>query len=254
MPTIAEQLTQLESDRQDLVSNLQTKGITGLTGDETFTALVPEVLNIQTGGGGNQVVNPPNRTYTGYSQPTLNSNSVTTYNYTLSNKFDIPIKNAYIYDWNTESLLELPNNTYTICNYRTTGLSVVSGQITISEIDGQKYFSIYGTTYSIYQSGQGIYLQATINDTSYTGILVLKVDTTKIQLTIPYMGSNSYLILAEATRTQTTTYNGYGVASYTTAQSSIIFDNEMYVNNIIAVSNPVTGHYYLVLYSFAGFN
>lgn len=50
MPTIAEQLTQLESDRQDLVSNLQTKGITGLTGDETFTALVPEVLNIQTGG------------------------------------------------------------------------------------------------------------------------------------------------------------------------------------------------------------
>lgn len=51
MPTIAEQLTQLESDRQDLVSNLQTKGITGLTGDETFTELVPEVLNIQTGGG-----------------------------------------------------------------------------------------------------------------------------------------------------------------------------------------------------------
>lgn len=51
MPTIAEQLTQLESDRQDLVSNLQTKGITGLTGDETFTALVPEVLNIPSGGG-----------------------------------------------------------------------------------------------------------------------------------------------------------------------------------------------------------
>lgn len=49
MPTIAQQLTQLESDRQDLVSNLQTKGITGLTGDETFTELVPEVLNI--GGG-----------------------------------------------------------------------------------------------------------------------------------------------------------------------------------------------------------
>ena len=44
MPTIAEQLTQLERDRQDLVDNLETKGITGLSGDETFTELVPEVL------------------------------------------------------------------------------------------------------------------------------------------------------------------------------------------------------------------
>jgi len=51
MPTIAEQLTQLESDRQDLVDNLETKGITGLSGDETFTELVPEVLNIPSGGG-----------------------------------------------------------------------------------------------------------------------------------------------------------------------------------------------------------
>lgn len=51
MPTIAEQLTQLASDRDDLVSNLTTKGITGLTGDETFTELVPEVLNIPSGGG-----------------------------------------------------------------------------------------------------------------------------------------------------------------------------------------------------------
>lgn len=53
MPTIAEQLTQLASDRDDLVSNLTTKGITGLTGDETFTELVPEVLNIPSGSGAN---------------------------------------------------------------------------------------------------------------------------------------------------------------------------------------------------------
>ena len=52
MATIVEQLTQLERDRQDLVDNLETKGITGLTGDETFTELVPEVLNISGGGGG----------------------------------------------------------------------------------------------------------------------------------------------------------------------------------------------------------
>lgn len=50
MPTISEQLTQLISDRDDLVDNLTTKGITGLTGNETFTELVPEVLNIPSGG------------------------------------------------------------------------------------------------------------------------------------------------------------------------------------------------------------
>lgn len=50
MASIAEQLTQLTQDRDDLVDNLTTKGISGLTGDETFTELVPEVLNISGGG------------------------------------------------------------------------------------------------------------------------------------------------------------------------------------------------------------
>ena len=50
MPTIAQQLNQLEADRQDLVDNLTTMGIEDLTGDETFTELVPEVLNIPSGG------------------------------------------------------------------------------------------------------------------------------------------------------------------------------------------------------------
>lgn len=49
--TTQDYLDQLESDREDMVDNLETKGITGLTGDETFTELVPEILNI-TGGGG----------------------------------------------------------------------------------------------------------------------------------------------------------------------------------------------------------
>ena len=50
-------LTQLEQDREDLVDNLETKGITGLTGDETFTELVPEVLNISGGGGASDYFN-----------------------------------------------------------------------------------------------------------------------------------------------------------------------------------------------------
>ena len=49
--TTADYLNQLEQDREDLVDNLEEKGITGLTGDETFTELVPEVLNISGGGG-----------------------------------------------------------------------------------------------------------------------------------------------------------------------------------------------------------
>lgn len=49
--TTANYLEQLQQDKQDLVDNLETQGITGLTGDETFTELVPKVLDIQTGGG-----------------------------------------------------------------------------------------------------------------------------------------------------------------------------------------------------------
>lgn len=49
--TTADYLAQLQQDREDLVDNLETQGITGLSGDETFTELVPEVLNISGGGG-----------------------------------------------------------------------------------------------------------------------------------------------------------------------------------------------------------
>ena len=48
--TTEDYLTQLQQDREDLVDNLEAKGITGLTGNETFTELVPEVLNIPSGG------------------------------------------------------------------------------------------------------------------------------------------------------------------------------------------------------------
>ena len=55
MPTINEYIDQLKEDRSDLVDNLETQGITGLTGDETFTQLVPQVLNIS-GGGEGQII------------------------------------------------------------------------------------------------------------------------------------------------------------------------------------------------------
>ena len=68
MPTISEQLTQLTQDRNDLVTNLTTQGITGLTGDETFTELVPEVLNIPPQTITNYVVAP-------YSEFTISQNN-----------------------------------------------------------------------------------------------------------------------------------------------------------------------------------
>jgi len=51
MPTTSDYLTQLQQDREDLIDNLETQGIDDLTGDETFTELVPRVLDIETGGG-----------------------------------------------------------------------------------------------------------------------------------------------------------------------------------------------------------
>lgn len=51
MATTTDYLTQLQEDKDTLVDNLTEQGITGLTGDETFTELVPKVLDIESGGG-----------------------------------------------------------------------------------------------------------------------------------------------------------------------------------------------------------
>lgn len=48
MPTLKELTDSLKSDRTTIVNNLTTMGITGLTGNETFTELAPEILNIVT--------------------------------------------------------------------------------------------------------------------------------------------------------------------------------------------------------------
>lgn len=49
MATTAEYLTQLQTDKSTLVTNLVAKGVDA-TNDETFTSLVPKVANISTGG------------------------------------------------------------------------------------------------------------------------------------------------------------------------------------------------------------
>lgn len=50
MATVAQLLSQLEGDKETLVNNLNTKGVTA-TNEETFTELVPKVLEISDSGG-----------------------------------------------------------------------------------------------------------------------------------------------------------------------------------------------------------
>ena len=49
MATTSDYLTQLQNDKASLVDNLTTKGVTA-SDDETFTELVPKVLDISSGG------------------------------------------------------------------------------------------------------------------------------------------------------------------------------------------------------------
>lgn len=58
MPTTTDYINQLKTDKSNLVNNLIEKGIEA-TQEETFTSLVPKVLDITGGGGGNESDNRP---------------------------------------------------------------------------------------------------------------------------------------------------------------------------------------------------
>ena len=79
--TTSDYLTQLQLDKQNMVSNLTTKGITGLTGDETFTELVPEVLNIPSGSG-------LDWTAIGYSGEPIDIEEIYNYSLQIKNNWD----------------------------------------------------------------------------------------------------------------------------------------------------------------------
>ena len=50
MATIGKQLQQLVQDKSDMKRNLETQGITGLSDVDTFTTMIPKILDIQSGG------------------------------------------------------------------------------------------------------------------------------------------------------------------------------------------------------------
>ena len=83
MPTISDYINQLNTDKATLKTNLETKGITGLSDSDTFTELVPEVLNIEavnnqsksvsiTTNGSSSVT--PDTGYTGLSEVAITTN------------------------------------------------------------------------------------------------------------------------------------------------------------------------------------
>jgi len=99
--TTSDYLTQLQQDREDLVDNLETKGITGLTGDETFTELVPEVLNIPSG--------TPNWSTIGYSSTP--QGVIDGYNYAKSiyDNWNASSQGTYAMFQNDRKLSIMPN-------------------------------------------------------------------------------------------------------------------------------------------------
>lgn len=224
MPTIAEQLTQLESDRQDLVSNLQTKGITGLTGDETFTELVPEVLNIQTGGGSFPITfyNPAITRVRQFARGSAQGGVVNTI-YTIGTPKPIPVKKAYIlkFDGTLEELTI--NNNYTGYLYYDT--NDIQTEFSYTNVDGQNYISIskFMSAYSYFGY-----------DVNKTGVYVFELDEQKCEFLNngTYIGidigSNitsttvaRYYVNTTDVSISPTTFSGCWSGGYISSQSSI---------------------------------
>ena len=173
MATIEQNLTQLIQDRDNLVTNLTTKGISGLTGDETFTELVPEVLNIPSGGTTPEI---------GYTIDSVDNDGypteITTYGYTTipeflfyqdANASKSPFKQLIKVNFN-ENLegignaafvnclklaeLKFPDGLTTIGNYPfkgCTGLKKVSGNGIITIKGSSSFESGFGNCTSLKQ-------------------------------------------------------------------------------------------------------
>ena len=116
MFTIQDYIDSLKQDKQKLVTNLTTKGISGLTGNETFTELAPMVLDIVTPNNQSKsetittnttTLIEPDTGYTGLSSVSITTNVALD----LSEYFGETIQ--YNYGQNSVMLMikSIPNNT-----------------------------------------------------------------------------------------------------------------------------------------------
>lgn len=148
--TTSDYLTQLQQDREDLVDNLETKGITGLTGDETFTELVPEVLNISGGGDPSEYFNTEPTTISG-TQWALKNYIIKFATLTIPNNLTIFNTKGLFYDWPFSKVPKV------ICANNMTGLaslygysispSSMGGKITTIDLSGLDTSNVENISY-----------------------------------------------------------------------------------------------------------
>ena len=236
MPTTSDYLSQLQQDREDLVDNLETKGITGLTGDETFTELVPEVLNIQGGSSANlqtksitvtqngSITIEPDNGYDGLERVNLTTNI-------QSNIYRIPIITngvanvSYVYErtgGNVSSGGEFTEN------YNNNGYAFATSRVwasyhlTFSSLQLKKGYKIVleyarETAWTGSNSQYATFDYGLVKNGTSTETNILngrQTTNTKTTLTIDVDDEYDSFYLAFVNLADTNSYSSYGVAIY----------------------------------------
>ena len=120
MFTINDYINSLKNDKNTLVANLTTKGITGLTGAETFTELAPKVLDITSVNNQSKSV-----TITSNTTTTIEADSGYTGLSSVSVTTAIPLPSGTI---NITT-----NGTHDVTNYASANVNVQSDDWTTSD-------------------------------------------------------------------------------------------------------------------------
>jgi len=212
--TTSDYLIQLQTDKSNLVTNLTTKGITGLTGDETFTELVPEVLNIPSGGS----INIVNGIIEQYKAETS----------TISANTFVEFVNKYTFDTiGTDTQLSDVSNSY----YHISAVALSDTKVFIAHRNGSYLYGIVctinGTTITA-----GTDTQLSTGGTSYQYASSVALSDNKVFVAHRY-GSYLYGIVCTIDGTTITagtdTQLSTGSSAYSYASAVSLGENKVFV-------------------------
>lgn len=218
MATISELLSQLQSDKNSLVTNLVTKGVSA-ENTETFTSLVPKVLNITSGGiDTSDATAEVNTILSGYSA------------YVKGQKItgNIPSKGATIY---TPSV----NNQEITSGQYLSGNQTILGDVNLTSSNIKNGVTIFGIEGTM-QEG----IDTSDANAAATDLLLNKtayVNGEKITGTIASLGETEYV--------PTTTNQIINSGQYISEDQTILGDANLVSENIksgITIFN-ITGSY-----------